>query len=418
MLAEKWAASDDGLTWRLTIHSSVRFHDGTPLTATIVQNVLSGTLPRTLGTAGKDIESIQATSATELVIKLRGRLSVLPEALAFTFRAPGSNAGTGPFYRVSAADRTAAEAQGAVELRANDTYHGGRPSIDRIVIQPYKSVRSAWADMLRFKVDMLYEVGEDAIDLVKPSKNTQLLTFQRPYAMTVLLNLRRPQFKEAGVRRALNAAINRDEIVANGLFGHGRPADGPVWPDHWANHPTRPRFEYRPVRLNSTRSPLAFALLYMGPSYERLALLVQRQLQSVGVDVKLEETTYQDGQARVDAGNFDALLVDVGLGPGIFREQLFFQSDGPYNWGHYANAAVDGAFQNIRRSKNDEEYAAGVAAFQQAIVDDPPAIFLAWSERARAISTRFEGPVAPGHDMLRTMWQWRPTSSPQVARRN
>ena len=48
-------------------------------------------------------------------------------------------------------------------------------------------------------------------------------------------------------------------------------------------------------------------------------------------------------------------------------------------------------------------YRAGVAAFQRAIVDDPPAIFLAWSERARAVSTRFDVPVEPGRDILSTL---------------
>ena len=37
-----------------------------------------------------------------------------------------------------------------------------------------------------------------------------------------------------------------------------------------------------------------------------------------------------------------------------------------------------------------------MAAFQRAIVDDPPAIFLAWSERARAVSTRFDVPARAG----------------------
>jgi hypothetical protein len=49
-----------------------------------------------------------------------------------------------------------------------------------------------------------------------------------------------------------------------------------------------------------------------------------------------------------------------------------------------------------------------VAALQRAIVDDPPAIFLAWSQRARAVSTRFHVPVEPGRDILSTLRLWRP----------
>ena len=43
------------------------------------------------------------------------------------------------------------------------------------------------------------------------------------------------------------------------------------------------------------------------------------------------------------------------------------------------------------------------------MIDDPPAIFLAWSERARAVSKRFVVPDAePGRDILSTLRFWKP----------
>ena len=65
-----------------------------------------------------------------------------------------------------------------------------------------------------------------------------------------------------------------------------------------------------------------------------------------------------------------------------------------------ASAAVDGALDRIRHAGSDDEYRAGVAAFQRATIEDPPAIFLAWSERARAVSKRFVVTDAqPGRDI-------------------
>ena len=265
MLAEKWVVSDDGLTWRVTIRAGVTFHDGTPLTAGIVRDVLNDALPRTLGTAKGDFESIEVVSPNELLIKLRARVTFLPETLAVTVAAPGSKAGTGPFHRVASPSDKTTQSSGRVELVANETYHGGRPQIDRIVVEPYKSVRAAWADMLRGEVDMLYEVGADAFDLVKPAKNTHLFTFERPYALLIVFNTRRPALKDAALRRAMNTAMNREEIVAIGMDGLGRPADGPVWPDFWANTSTRPRFPYQPVPLQKNGQRLKLTLLYWIP---------------------------------------------------------------------------------------------------------------------------------------------------------
>ena len=110
----------------------------------------------------------------------------------------------------------------------------------------------------------------------------------------------------------------------------------------------------------------------------------------------------------------------MGLGPSFFRQMLFWQSNAQFNWGAFVNRGVNAAFQQIKLAKNDDEYRAGVAAFQRAIADDPPAIFLAWSERARAVSTRFEVPSEPGRDILRggSVSLWRPAVMPQLASRN
>ena len=60
---------------------------------------------------------------------------------------------------------------------------------------------------------------------------------------------------------------------------------------------------------------------------------------------------------------------------------------------------------------SDSEYKQGIADFQRAIVDDPPAVFLAWEERARAISKRFEIPSEPGADPLITLRMWKPAGA-------
>ena len=49
-------------------------------------------------------------------------------------------------------------------------------AVDRIVLKPYDSFRGAWADMLRGKVDMLYEVGLEGLDSLQPELVSGALT--------------------------------------------------------------------------------------------------------------------------------------------------------------------------------------------------------------------------------------------------
>src|SRR5437660_1278899 len=69
--------------------------------------------------------------------------------------------GTGPFF-------TAATLPSGIEMAANESYYAGRPTVDKVVLKPYESFRSAWADMLRGHLDMLYEVGVEGLDSLEP----------------------------------------------------------------------------------------------------------------------------------------------------------------------------------------------------------------------------------------------------------
>ena len=77
------------------------------------------------------------------------------------------------------------------------------------------------------------------------------------------------------------------------------------------------------------------------------------------------------------------------------------------------------ALDQIRQAASDDGYRAGVGAFQRAMMEDPPAIFLAWPERARAVSRRFAVPSAgPAGDVLATLRLWRLSADKMASLRN
>jgi ABC-type transport system substrate-binding protein len=156
-------------------------------------------------------------------------------------------------------------------------------------------------------------------------------------------------------------------------------------------------------------SGLKFRCIYVESTHERLALALEQQLRAVGVEVVLEPLSTDEGLNRLTTGNFEAALIDVANGP-LVRPFWFWHTSGKLNYVRFSSKAVDAALAQIQHATTDASYQAGVAAFQQAIFDDPPAIFLAWSERARAVSTRFEVRGEPGRDVLATLRLWRPAA--------
>jgi peptide/nickel transport system substrate-binding protein len=407
-VAESWSVSKDGLVWRIHLRPSVRFHDGTPADADAIREILAQQLPAMLGTAFEDVDEIR-TAGHDLEITLRRRSTFLLEALTGIAIEKPDGIGTGPFRSTSRVGDT-------VEMAANPDYYGGKPSVDRISIKPYTSVRAAWADLLRGDVDMLYDVGIDALDSLKSSNEVNVFPFQRGYAYFLLLNVSKPNLKDPGFRRELNAAIDRDLFISEALHGHGSPAGGAVWPHHWAYGADLPQLKYQPRAWPAELPRRRFTILLGEPSTERLGLVVQRQLRAIGVDADLE--LVPDPVGRMRAGTFDAVLVDAVHGPNMVRPALFWHTGGPFNFGHYSNKQVDAALDSIGHAVDDAAYKNGVAAFQRAIVDDPPAIFLSWRERARAVSKRFVVPAEPGSDVLTTIQLWRPAAADAARGRN
>ena len=411
-LAESWAVSDDGLRWRLRLRPTATFHTGRRVDAEVVRAILQKQLPGAMGPAFEDVATIRAVSDRELEIQLKRRSAFLMELLdTVAIEEPGSPlSGAGPFHVDS-------QQGDVIRMARNETYYAGQPTLSGIEIKPYTSVRGAWADMLRGRVDVLYEVGVEALDSLQSSKDVKVFSFQRGYAYLLLLNLQRPALQDAAFRRALNAAIDRDALVADSLRGHGTPARGPVSPSNWAYSTDLPQFRYQPTRTDGDRTR-RLSILFDEPALERLALVVQRQLQAIGVDVQLNLVPQEDFAPRVRAGDFDAVLTDFFQGPNLARPYLYWHTGAPFNFGHYRSPRVDAALDSIHHAANDTAYKAGVAEFQRAIVDDPPAVFLAWSERARAVSTRFQVPTDVDGDILRTVQRWRPAGRVLLARRN
>lgn len=420
-LASKWVTSPNHQSLKIELRPDVKFHDGSPVNADAVAEVLRASLPDALGPSFEDIENVRPVGDREIEVVLRRPSAFALEALVdLSIKKPGEKKGigTGPFYAWTSEPDT-------VEMRANESYYLGRPKIDRLVLKSYPTARNAWADMLRGQLDMLSEVGFDALDSLKPSSNVRVFTFPRNYQYLVVLNSHVAALRSRDVRVALNEAIDRAQIIEQGLGGHGAPATGTVSPLNWAYDTNGSSFALDPKRSQGTLEAAAHGhsvtFKCLAPDtapYDRIAVALQRQLSVVGAKMEIEGVPAADWVKRVLAGDFEAALVDARIGTNLVRPYQWWHTGTTQNYGHFSSTAIDRSLDAIRHATSDDEYRASVAALQRAVVDDPPAIFLAWSDRARAVSTRFEVPDEAGRDILSTLRLWKPVADERHASRN
>lgn len=412
LLAEGWTPIRGGRALTVKLRPHVKFHDGSALDPATVASVLAGSMHSFMGPVFDDVDYVKASGADSIEVGFKEASPLLLEALEAGVQKPGTTAvGTGPFM----------VSQNTAELRANADYYQGQPAIAHITVSNYPNARAAWAELLRDRLDMLWEVGVDALDSMKHSSTATVFTFTRRYQHVIVFNTQAPALRSPKIRRALNLAVDRASVVRGALNDYGVASSGPIWPHYWALPRESPQFGFDPKRAAellggaNRKTAVHFTCLVSSDSVdERIALEVKRQLAAVGVDMAVEEASRDEIVRRAGKGEYEALVTEPISGPTLFRPYLIWHSNSPVNWGHFGNQTIDTALDRVRHAPSEADYRQAVAGLQQAFMDDPPAIFLAWSVRARAVSRRFVVPPAePGRDVLSTLRVWKPTSTGQ-----
>jgi len=418
VLAEKWSVLNGGRSLLLTLRSGVHFHDGSVFDSNTVARLLPDGLKSFWGSLADNVERINPVDARTIEIVFRRPSPLWQEMLEVTIRKPGSSiVGTGPFM----------VSENEASLRANADYYLGSPRINEVQVTSFPTVRAAWAELLRNRIDMLWEVGTDALDSLQSSTTVAVFAYTRHYQYVLAFNPRTPALQSSEVRRALNMAVDRATLVQQALNGHGVPSSGPIWPRYWALPTPVATAEFNPARaaqiLNGAHRPrgaIRFTCLIPADAiYERLALEVRRQFQAVGVEMDVQGMPPDQLFEAERTRKFDAVLIDFVSGPTILRVSSLWDSRAEGNPGGFGNHTIDSAFDHVSQAENETTYRQAVSSLQQAFIDDPPAIFLAWSERARAISKRFAVPAPEaGRDVLLTLRLWTPRNGERIASRN
>lgn len=428
LLAADWTVSSGGLTVTFALKRGVRFHDGSLLTPAHVKASLDRSrtidqLHRRQYPLLSDIETIEAVGDDRLTIRLKSPSGLLVEALdvPITRTVGNRQVSPGPFFPVSSGPNAS--------LRANPYYHRGRPTVDVVQFKTYDAVRPAWAAMMRGEIDFLYDVGPDSRPFVEEETSVRVFPYQRPFNAAIVPNLRRPVFRSAAVRRALNLAINRKEIIDRGLRGHGTASTG-LWPRHWAYQGRVSDPVYDPMRAHALLSASGYRRDDVAPAtgrmpsrlrftclvaprfvaMERIALMVQHQLYIIGVDMQIEALPVEQLIRRVETGDFDAVLMDLYGGPGLSPSYFLWHSTAVRGFAGFGYSAADAALDRIRLGRDDAAVQAGADELRRVFAEDPPAIFIIWSEAARAVSRRFDVDVEPGRDVLGGVWRMQPAA--------
>jgi peptide/nickel transport system substrate-binding protein len=319
--------------------------------------------------------------------------------------------GSGPFKFVSKIDGE------RMEFVANEAYFQGVPNIDRLVVRIVPTA-NLLAGLISGEIDILAGGGLGSIlldDWAIAQEQKNLVTASAPttsYQMLIINNLK-PYFNQK-VRQAVSMAINRDAIVNSLLQGQGTAVITPISPISPYYDPAVTVW-YDPDQakaiLKQEKFPFDQEMVFYVPAgnttRERAAVLIQQDLQNVGIKVQIQSVDFPTLMNNMRESMHDFGIIGSGgtFDPSESRQMLATESSA--NFSRTTNTAFQNLADEGNASLTFEARKPIFDAYQALIKDETPMAYLYTSNSLMAYNMRMVVENVNNFNVLNwSTWTW------------
>jgi len=429
-LAESWQISADQKTITFKLKPNLKWSDGKPLTSDDVLWTWHEVIDEKTGSPyASDFQlvkkaetpdpltfSVTYEQAYAPALDSWAGLQVLPKHLlegqdlhstAFARNPVGSN-----YYKLDSWSHGE-----NIKLSRNPNSVLGQAKIDHLVT---RIIPDSSAQFLELMADNIDSMGLDPIKYARiiparPELQQKLALYKElGNSYTYLgFNLKHKPFDDVRVRKAINYAIDKQEIIDGVYLGLGINIASPYKPGtRWSNPNLKP-YTYDPEKakallkeagfvtnsdgiLERDGKPLSFEIVTnQNKEREKSAVLIQRRLKAVGIDVKIRAIEWASFISRfIKTGDFDVVLLGWGLGLDPDQYNIWHssqQAPGQFNFIGYNNPTVDKLLEQGRLELNPDKRMKIYHEFARVLLDDSPIVYLSAGYGLTAIHKRVKG---------------------------
>lgn len=410
-LAVSAVRNGDG-SWTVELAPNRFFSDGTPVTAEAVAAALNRTgeaNPSARATAGRltftpvDIDTLTVVSEQPTAILP----SILAEWAFPVYRLDSDTpVFTGPFAVAGFASGD------QIDLVPNTHYENAdaRPDITLRRIADGQSLALAFA---AGELDMAFNLPVETLAMLEAAEG-ETVSFPVAYQYMMWMNTRSPALSDPRVRRAIDLAISREDLVAaaqagvpaTGAFAETYPfaAEGPLPHD-----PARAAalldeagwtLGEDGVRVrDGERLELVLYAYPQRPDLVTFQPVVRAALAEIGIAVTTQVTEAPSDVAA--GGDFDLFLwaqhTAPAGDPGLFLS-LFFETGAERNYTGWSNAAYDALIAELRAAGDPQTRIELALKAQELITAEAPVAFLVTPEWHVGLSPALAGYEPWGSD--------------------
>jgi peptide/nickel transport system substrate-binding protein len=324
-LAKSWKLSKDGKSLTLQLRNDVTFHSGRKFTSKDVQFSIkqyadpkraaqfARTAAAVVGfdTSKPDEITLELAHPTSNIFDLLTIVPILDRETMDEFESGKEFDGTGPFEFVSWSPGS------KIVLKADKNYWGGAPHLEGAELDIVPSPQTQVSELRAGQVDGIYDASFVDLQSLEKSGQYQLLKLTgTDRALYVGVNLENTALQDPRLRQAIAYAIDRERIAADVFRGFGTPINLP-WPsyspaysasgDKTYTHDTEKAKQLVTEIGNVAAVPVSY--ISESPNSSASALIIQSNLEEVGIPVKLEPTDSTQATKLTIGGEFPGLWV-------------------------------------------------------------------------------------------------------------
>ncbi len=447
-LAERWTVSPDGKTYTFHLRKGVKWHDGRPFSAADVKATFDRVLnpdfksPRCGSMLKPMVAGVEVVDPHTVQVRLKFPAAPFVSVVASAWcrvvakhildkyedlTKPEAQIGTGPFKFKRY------ERDSVIEWEKNKDYFiAGLPYLDGVKQFILKSAATQLAaakagrillwdsapPMKKSEADELKRARGDEVEVYQASLGTLFLIF---------MHTQKPPFNNPDMRRAVNLAIDRQELVAKALEGAGIPC-GLLNPNAVGDF-ALPIEEVS--KLPGCRQPkdqdIAEARRLVGKHYPNgvdveaavrsvgrnpdNAQLILAQLRKIGIRGTLKTYEGAAGFTVYGKGDFTIATQDRGMltaDPGdVFA--LIYTTGAGSNWGKWSDGKVDELAERGLKETNRERRKQIYHDLQRYLLtQDTPAISIgmdrAWYFRDKRVRNYNVSATIYDHGTFMKVW--------------
>jgi len=231
-------------------------------------------------------------------------------------------------------------------------------------------------------------------------------------------NLRREPFNDIRVRKAINYAIDKQEIIDGVYLGLGLNIASPYKPGtRWSN-PNLAPYSYQPKKalallaeagykknadglLERNGRVLSFEIITNNGNKQRekTAVIIQRRLKELGINVTIRTIEWASFIKNfINTGDFDVTILGWSLGVEPDQYNIWHssqQAPGQFNFIGYNNPKVDKLLEQGRTEFDVHKRTKIYHAFAKELLEDSPIVYLTAGYGLTAIHKRVQGIADP-----------------------